>query len=83
MSSIEAKITKLEANQKQIVNRINKLTVANNSAIKAVAALEKRVTEGEKLDAKQQAALDGLVKLGEDVKQAEQAVVETSTAPII
>jgi len=55
-------------------NQLNKnqqiLIKNNNNFIKQIADLQKRVADGEKLDAQQQAALDGLVKTAISIQQA-------------
>ena len=56
------------------INQLNKnqqiLIKNNNNFIKQIADLQKRVADGEKLDAQQQAALDGLVKTAIDIQKA-------------
>jgi hypothetical protein len=56
------------------INKLNKnqqiLIKNNNNFIKQIADLQSRVSEGEKLDAKQQAALDGLVKTAISIQEA-------------
>jgi hypothetical protein len=56
------------------INQLNKnqqiLIKNNNNFIQQIADLQKRVADGEKLDAQQQAALDGLVKTAIDIQKA-------------
>ena len=56
------------------INQLNKnqqiLIKNNNNFIQQIAVLQKRVADGEKLDAQQQAALDGLVKTAISIQQA-------------
>lgn len=56
-------IEQLNKNQQVLIKN-------NNNFIKQIADLQKRVSDGEKLDAKQEAALQGLVKTAIDIQQA-------------
>jgi uncharacterized coiled-coil protein SlyX len=78
MSSIEQRITQAEANQKQIIDMVKKLLTANNTTVAKVKDLDARVTAGEKLDAQQQAAIDGLKQIGTNITQAEQAATKAA-----
>jgi len=55
----------------ETLNKNQQVLIKNNSYfIEQIKALTKRVADGEKLDAQQQAALDGLVKTAISIQQA-------------
>jgi hypothetical protein len=63
------------------INQLNKnqqiLIKNNNAFVQQIADLQKRVADGEKLDAQQQAALDGLVQTAISIQQATKEKTET------
>jgi acyl-homoserine lactone acylase PvdQ len=79
--SVEQRVLQLEQNQKQIINKVMELLNANNSNTKAVKDLRKRVEDGEKLDAKQEAALNSLKNVGKSIEEAEKVVGPAEVIP--
>ena len=79
--SVEQRVLQLEQNQKQIINKVMELLNANNSNAQAVKDLRKRVEDGEKLDAKQEAALNSLKNVGKSIEEAEKVVGPAEVIP--
>lgn len=79
--SVEQRLLHLESNQKQIVNMIKQLLNANNNTAATVRDLAKRVAEGEKLDAKQQAVIEGLKGVSQKIEEVEKVVGPSEVIP--
>lgn len=74
MNTDAQRIIALEQTQKKILAKLKEVIQANNSTVAKVKDNTRRIDEGEKLDAKQQAALDGLKKIGKDIEDTEKVV---------
>jgi DNA-directed RNA polymerase sigma subunit (sigma70/sigma32) len=79
--SVEQRLLQLENNQKQIVNMIKQLLNANNNTAATVRDLAKRVAEGEKLDAKQQAVIEGLKGVSQKIEEVEKVIGPSEVIP--
>lgn len=79
--SIEQRLLQIEQNQKALVNKVKEVVASNNNTVAKLKDLATRVSDGEKLDAKQEAALNSLKNVGKSIEDAEKVVskVEVTT----
>jgi uncharacterized protein YfcZ (UPF0381/DUF406 family) len=78
VSTDQQRIIALEQNQKKILAKLKEVIAANNSTVAKVKSNTKRIDDGEKLDAKQQAFLDGMKGTVKSVEDTEKVIEKTA-----